>query len=172
MEKGYVHVYTGNGKGKTTAMLGLALRATGAGLRVYIGQFIKNGEYSEVKAIRQYLPDVELEQYGTGFVTAGAVTETETEANRNGLKKAAEAMYSGRYDVVMLDEINTAAYCGLIAVSDIIDIIRGKPCNVELILTGRYAAKEIVEAADLVSEIAEVKHYYARGVTARTGIEK
>ena len=171
MEKGFVHVYTGDGKGKTTAMLGLALRASGAGLRVYIGQFIKNGGFSEVKAVKKYLPDIVLEQYGKGFVFSG-ITSEDMSASENGLSRAAEVMLSGKYDVVMLDEINLAAFYGLIAVGGVLELIRKKPPDIELILTGRYAAKEIVEAADLVSEIRNIKHYYSKGVTARDGIEK
>ena len=171
MEKGFVHVYTGNGRGKTTAMLGLALRALGAGLRVYIGQFIKNGEFNEVKTIKKYLPGIVLEQYGKGSFLS-AVTPEDMTAGEYGLKRAAEVMLSGEYDVVMLDEINLAAFYGLISFGGVLDLINKKPENIELILTGRYAAKEIVEAADLVSEIKNIKHYYSKGVTARDGIEK
>ena len=173
MGKGYIHVYTGNGKGKTTAMLGLALRAAGAGLKTYIGQFIKSGEYSEVKAIRRFLPDLTLEQYGTGRAFAAAkATEPEIAAAKDGLAKAARALCSDSYDVIMLDEINVAVHLGLIPVGDALDLIRRKPPHVELVLTGRDAAPEIIEAADLVSDIAETKHYYNSGVAGRLGIEK
>lgn len=174
MEKGCVHVYTGNGKGKTTAMFGLALRAYGAGLKIYIGQFIKNGEYSEVKAIRKYLPNIDFEQYGygTGFIFDGDVTDNDINFAKNGLHRAGEAISSGKYDVVMLDEINAAIHYGLIGVKEVVDLIARKPYGVELILTGRYAADEIMDASDLISEINEVKHYYAKGITARDGIEK
>ena len=170
MEKGYVHVYTGNGKGKTTTMLGLTLRATGAGFRVYIGQFLKSGEYSEVKALKQ-LRGVEIEQYGeVGFIINGA-TEKDIKIARAGFCKAKAAIYSGQYDVIMLDEINVAVDLGLIDVQEVVDLIKEKPLNVELVLTGRNAAPKIIEAADLVSEIMEVKHYYNAGVMARVGIE-
>ena len=171
MQKGYTHVYTGDGKGKTTAMLGLALRAVGAGLKVYIGQFIKRGEFSEVKAIREFLPGVALEQYGAGWVFAGKATESDKAAAKDGLSKAANALRSGEYDVVMLDEINVAISHGLVAVADALDLVRQKPPHVELVLTGRGAVPDIIEAADLVSEIRETKHYHHDGVVARAGIE-
>jgi cob(I)alamin adenosyltransferase len=151
-------------------MLGLALRAVGAELRVYIGQFIKNGEFGEIKAIKKYL-DIDLEQYGKGFVFSG-ITQKDISAGEAGLKRATEVIISGKYDLVILDEINLAAFYGLISVGGVLDLIGKKPPNVELVLTGRYAVKEIVEAADLVSEIKNIKHYYAKGVTARDGIEK
>ena len=171
MQKGYIHVYTGNGKGKTTAMLGLALRAAGAGLRIYIGQFIKNSESGEMKAIREKFPDINFEQYGTGLILNRAINKEDIKTAKNGLNKACEAIFSNKYDLVMLDEINVAAHLNLLAVEDIVNIMKQKPENVELVLTGRYAAAEIIEAADLVSEIAEIKHYYKKGIEAREGIE-
>ena len=172
MEKGYVHVYTGNGKGKTTAMLGLALRARGAGLRVYIGQFVKHIESSEIKAIKKYLPDIKTELYGTGLILGRGITQKDRAAAGDGFLKVTEAVMSGGYDIVMLDEINAAVDLGLIAAVDVVRLIREKPEHVELVLTGRNAAAEIVDAADLVSEVTEVKHYYREGVMARDGIEK
>ena len=172
MEKGYVHVYTGNGKGKTTAMLGLALRAYGAGLRVYIGQFVKSMEYHEVTAINKFLPGIAIEQYGCGCILEREASEEDKAAAEKGIKKASAAIFSGKYDVVMLDEINVAAHLKLISVSSVLELVRAKPANIELIITGRYAAAEIIEAADLVSEMTEVKHYYTNGVFARDGIER
>ena len=172
MEKGYVQVYTGNGKGKTTAMLGLTLRACGAGLRVYVGQFIKSMEYSEIKALKEFLPMVKTEQFGTGCFIFREASQEDVDAAREGFNKAMEAMCSGEYDVVMLDEINVAVYYGMISKEEVLELIRKKPEHVELILTGRYAADEIIEAADLVSEVTEVKHYYKQGVMARDGIER
>ena len=171
MKQGYVHVYTGNGKGKTTTMLGLTLRATGAGFRVYIGQFLKSGEYSEVKALKQ-LSGVRIEQYGeVGFII-DEPTEKDIAIAKAGFCKATAAVYSGQYDVIMLDEINVATDLGLIAVQEVVDLIKEKPQNVELVLTGRNATPEIIAAADLVSEIREIKHYYHAGVMARKGIEE
>jgi cob(I)alamin adenosyltransferase len=172
MEKGYVHVYTGDGKGKTTAMLGLALRACGAGLKVYIGQFIKHGEYSEIKAIRKYLPGVTVEQYGRGFILSQKASEEDIESARNGFMKVVDAVFSGEYDVVMLDEINMAVHYGLVSIEELIGLIKGKPIGVELVLTGRGAKDELIEAADLVSEVYATKHYYTDGIMAREGIEK
>jgi cob(I)alamin adenosyltransferase len=173
MEKGYVQVYTGNGKGKTTCMLGLALRAVGAGLRVYIGQFMKDGDYSEIKALRQYLPIVAVEQYGEGlgFVKKGEASTEQLKAAYDGLERAKTAL-NGGYDVVILDEINVAVYLGLLNVRDILGLIDAKPDGAELVLTGRYADPLVIEKADLVTEMTEIKHYYNQGVPARTGIEK
>jgi len=174
MEKGCVQVYTGNGKGKTTAMLGLALRACGAGLRVYIGQFAKCGEYCEIKAIKKFLPDIIVEQYGGEFALTGEISESDIKNAKNGFMKAIEAVCSGKYDVVMLDEINIAVHLGLLGLDEVLNMIKIKPAGVELVLTGRYAKDEIISAADLVSEIVEVKHYFncADNLQAREGIEK
>jgi len=172
MEKGYVHVYTGNGKGKTTAMLGLALRACGAKLRVYIGQFVKSSEYSEVDAIKSCLPNITIEQYGPGFLCQREIVPSDVEVIKKGFEKACAAVFSGEYDIVMLDEINVAVYLGLLSVQSVLELIRTKPAHVELVLTGRYAAPEIIEAADLASEVTALKHYYTSGVPARDGIER
>ena len=172
LDKGYVQVYTGNGKGKTTAMLGLALRASGAGLRVYIGQFVKSMAYSEIKAIEQHLPNVRAELYGTGCFLGREAAQEDIDAARSGFQQASEALLSGDYDLVMLDEINIAVFYGLLSPAEVVDLISGKPDHVELILTGRYASEEVMAAADLVSEITEIKHYYTSGVPARDGIER
>ena len=171
MEKGYVHIYTGNGKGKTTAALGLALRAVGAGLRVYIGQFIKQGDYSEVLAIQFLGSSVTLDQYGSGFVF-GEPTEDDTRVAQKGLETAEEILRSAAYDVVILDEAVTAAKSKLIKKRALINLMHNKPEGVELVLTGRGATKELMKNADLVTEMKEVKHYYQEGVKARKGIEK
>jgi len=174
MERGCVQIYTGNGKGKTTAMLGLALRARGAGLKVYIGQFAKCGDYCEIKAIKKYLPDIVVEQYGEGYKINCEITESDIKSAKNGFRKAVEAMCSGKYDVIMLDEINIAVHLGFLTVEEVLNMIKIKPAGVELVLTGRYAKDEIISAADLVSEIVEVKHYFNCGdhLAAREGIEK
>lgn len=169
-EMGYVHVYTGNGKGKTTAALGLALRAVCAGKRVYMGQFIKGMEYSELKAV-EYLPRLVIEQYGRGCFIRGAPDEKDVKLAKLGLSKAAEAIRSGAYDLVILDEINVAVYHGLLEAQEVIEVIANRPSDVEIILTGRYAPTEFIEIADLVTEMTEVKHYYTKGVQARKGIE-
>ena len=172
-EKGYIHVYTGNGKGKSTAAFGLALRAAGAGLRVYIGQFMKTGIYHEIKAFKEYLPMISLEQYGNGcLIGKEGPGESDYAAARTGLEKARSALCGGDFDIVMFDEILVSAHLGLIRERDILDLIQAKPQAVELVLTGRYAMQSVVEQADLVTEMAEVKHYYNQGVLARDGIER
>ena len=170
LKKGYVQVYTGNGKGKTTAMLGLALRAAGAGCHVYIGQFFKSGDYSEVKAIKNYLPTVDIEQYGDS-ATLGKVSAQDIAEAKEGVIKAKESMTSGKYDMVLLDEINVALFMDLLALEDVVDLIQSRPDHVELVLTGRYAIQPVIDLADLVSDIGEVKHYYAQGVQSRKGVE-
>jgi cob(I)alamin adenosyltransferase len=171
MGKGYVQVYTGSGKGKTTAALGLALRAAGAGLKVFIAQFVKGARCSEHRALERFEGAIVCRQYGRGFIrqTPG---KADIAAAREGLREAAEAVRSGAYDLVILDEVNVAVYYGLIGVDEILGLIKGKPENVELVLTGRNAPERVIEEADLVTEMREVKHYYQRGVKARRGIEK
>ena len=170
--KGYVHVYTGNGKGKTTAMLGLSLRAAGAGLNVYIGQFIKSMAYSEVNAIKSSLPNIEIEQYGAGCLIMRGPSPEDIECGAAGIEKATQAMLSGKYDVIALDEVNVAVHLGVVELEDVLELIEKKPNGVELILTGRYAQPEVISKADVVSEINDVKHYYNAGVMARDGIER
>jgi cob(I)alamin adenosyltransferase len=170
--KGYVHVYTGDGKGKTTAALGLALRAVGAGLKVYIAQFIKRGDYSEINALKRLSPDVTLEQFGCGRFTRGKARDEDIAAARKGLARIKETVSSGTYDVVILDEANVAVTHGLITMHELVEVIDLKPGHMELIITGRNAPAGIVEKADLVSEVKAIKHYFKKGVKARIGIEK
>lgn len=174
MEKGYFQIYTGEGKGKTTASLGLALRAVGGGFRVYIGQFIKDDNYSEVKIIKQRFPEITLEQYGSGsgYLVDRKANDNDYIASTNGYKKAKEALLSKKYDLVILDEINIALSLAFLTKEEAIDLIRSKPENVELVFTGRNAMEEIIEHADLVSVISERKHYYKQGIMSRLGIEK
>jgi len=167
---GYVHIYTGNGKGKTTAAFGLALRAICAGKKVYIGQFIKGMKYSELDAVK-YLPNLVIEQYGRNCFIKNKPTQQDIDLAQSGLKKITEVIMSGKYDIVILDEINVAIYYKLVETSQVIDIIKNRPVNVEIVLTGRYAPQEIIEIADLVTNMQEVKHYYQKGVMARQGIE-
>ncbi len=172
--RGYVHVYTGNCKGKTTAALGLAFRAMGYGLKTYIGQFIKKHPYGEIESARMVSPCITIEQYGRGeFIHAGDIPSSEDiDAARRGLARAADIMLSGDYDIVVLDEILTACHFRLVSQSEILTFISRKPPGVELVLTGRYAPVKIIDAADLVTEMSEVKHYYRKGVPARAGIER
>jgi cob(I)alamin adenosyltransferase len=170
--KGYVQVYTGDGKGKTTAAIGLAVRAVGAGLKVFIGQFVKGMHYSELDALERFYPDIVIKQYGRGCFIERKPSEEDISAARQGLKEIKEAVMSGDYDLVILDEANIAVYFGLVPAAEFVKLIEGKPEGVELIFTGRRAPQEILERADLISEIKEVKHYYQKGVQARKGIEK
>ena len=170
--KGYVHVYTGDGKGKTTAALGLALRAAGAGLKVFIAQFMKLGDYSEIKALERLGGGVTVEQYGIGRFIRGNPDPADIDAARRGLERVRQVFAAGCHRVVILDEANTAAACGLFAPVDLLDLVNARPDEVELVLTGRNAAPEIVARADLVTEMKMVKHYYQAGVAARVGIEK
>lgn len=171
MEQGYIHVYTGDGKGKTTAALGISLRCVCAGKRVFFGQFIKDWEYSELRA-GDLLPNFEINQFGRGCFITRDPTEEDNRAAREGLARCGQAMQSGEYDLVVLDEVNVALYYDLFEVADVIDILEKRAPHVEVVLTGRYAPQEIVDAADLVTEMKEIKHYFNEGVMARTGIER
>lgn len=174
LARGYVQVYTGNGKGKTTAALGLAFRAMGRGLKTYIGQFMKGQLYGELEAAKKVEPYIIIEQYGKrGFVhVKNPPQQKDIDMAQNGLEKARQAMLKGGYNIVVLDEVITAHYFNLVSLADILDFIESKPKHIELLLTGRYAPPELVEAADLVTEMVEIKHYYQKGVAARDGIER
>lgn len=170
--KGYIQVYTGNGKGKTTAALGLAIRAAGAGLKVFIAQFIKMGEYSEIKALKRFKDLITVEQFGSGRFIKGKPSASDIEAARKGVEKIKTAFTSGQHNVVIMEEANVAAGLGVLSVEDILEIMVEKPKDVELVITGRGADSRIIEKADLVTEMKEVKHYFQKGVKARIGIEK
>ena len=191
--KGYVQVYTGNGKGKTTAAIGLTIRALGAGKKVLFLQFMKAKAYSEHKILPGISPNLTLETVGKPFfvVKEGSMPEKElakwrkkavvfppgqppreyVELVGKGLERAKEALTSGEYDLVVLDEINVALHFGLASWEQVKDLIDSKAEQVELVMTGRYALPELMEKADLVTEMREVKHYYEVGVMARPGIE-
>lgn len=169
--KGYIQVYTGNGKGKTTAAFGLALRAAGAGKKVYFAQFVKGKTYSEIKAIQKYVPDIVIKQFGRDCFIVKAPTSEDIQVARNGLVEVAGIIASGKYDMVVLDEATIAIYYELFSVSELIGVLLKKPEETEVVITGRYAPEELIELADLVTEMKEVKHYYAKGVQARKGIE-
>jgi cob(I)alamin adenosyltransferase len=170
--KGYVQVYTGNGKGKTTAALGLAIRAAGAGLNVFIAQFIKMGEYSEINALKRFSDLITIEQYGRGRFIKGIPSPEDIEGAGRGLERIENIIELREYHVIILEEANVAVTCGLFSVDDLLKIIDKKPDDVEIVITGRDARPEIIERADLVTEMKEIKHYYQKGVKARVGIEK
>jgi len=168
MNNGYVHVYTGDGKGKTTAAFGLALRATMAGKKVYIGQFVKSMAYSEDKA-KKIISNLDIEQLGLGCQFEKEIGKDDKEAAKKGLDRVYNIF--NQYDVVILDEIFIAQYLDLITEDEIISLIKNKPQNIELILTGRGASKNIIDLADLVTEMVEIKHYYKKGILSRKGID-
>jgi cob(I)alamin adenosyltransferase len=169
--RGYVHVYTGNGKGKTTAAMGLAIRAAGAGLKVYIAQFVKMGDYSEIKALKRFSDLITIEQYGLGRFLGSTPTKRDIAVARKGLEMAKNVMASSAVDLVILEEANVAAKFGLFPVQALVKLIIEKPPNVELVLTGRHASPRVIEIADLVTEMKMVKHYFEKGIQARVGIE-
>ena len=170
--KGYVQVYTGNGKGKTTAVLGLSIRAAGAGFKVFIAQFMKNGDYSEIKALKRFSDLITVEQFGSGYFVRGKPTPEDIECAQKGIEKIKSIVSSGNYKIIILDEANVAVKVGLFPVEDILSIIDNKPEKVEIVITGRNADQRIIEKSDLVTEMKEIKHYFPKGVKARVGIEK
>jgi cob(I)alamin adenosyltransferase len=169
--KGYVHVYTGDGKGKTTAAFGLALRAVGAGMKVYIAQFVKGMHYCELDALKQFENQITVRQFGRDCFIQREPEPADIDAAREGYDIVKKIIESGEYDVVILDEANIATYYNLFSVDELIQLIEIKPEHVELIITGRKADPRVIEKADLVTEMKEIKHYYQKGVDARKGIE-
>jgi len=165
-----IHVYTGNGKGKTTAALGLALRAAGAGKKVYICQFLKKGEFCEHASLKKF-KTITCEQFGSSRFLKKSPTEEDISSAQKGLKAAAKAMRAKKYEVVILDEVNVALTLKIIHLREVLSLLKSAPIALELILTGRNANPRIIKLADLVSEIKEVKHYFQKGVSARKGIE-
>jgi len=167
-----VQVYTGDGKGKTTAALGLALRAAGAGLKVFIAQFVKGMKYSEIQALSRFEDVITVKQYGLGCFIRGEPTDEDRRAAREGLEEIRRIVASGEWDVVIVDEGNIATHYGLITVDELLELVQTKSDHVELVITGRRAHPRLVERADLVTEMTEIKHYYTQGVVGRKGIEK
>lgn len=173
MEMGQFQVYTGDGKGKTTAALGLALRATGAGLRVYIGQFMKSAASSEHAALRRL--GIEAERFGSGkgLLIRRQADGEDLACARTGLERVRVALTGGAYDLVIADEINCAMACGLLSEAELLALADARPDNVELVFTGRGATAALIARADLVTEMRPVRHYFSeKGLAARTGIEK
>ncbi len=172
--KGYIQVYTGNGKGKTTASLGLAVRAAGHGLRTVIIQFMKGWiDYGELNGMKMLSPFVEIHQAGRDtFVSRKDPDPEDIRLAREGWTLAKRTILEGKADIVVLDEINCAVDFGLLPLPEILEILRRKPDGMEIVLTGRGASEEIIAAADLVTEMKEIKHYYGKGIDARVGIER
>ena len=158
-------------KGKTTAALGLTIRAAGAGLKVYIAQFLKQGAYSELKALERFADCITIEQFGTGKFVRGEPDALDVAAGKKGLAAVREAFSSGVYDLVVMEEAGVAEKFGVISTDEMLDIIREKPDAVELLITGRGVSEPVMAAADLITEMREIRHYFNNGVMARTGIE-
>ncbi len=173
--RGLVIVYTGGGKGKTTAALGMALRAWGYGWKTLFVQFIKGTwEYGELEAARKLAPSIEIRPMGVGFVhIMGDTTplEEHMEAAGGALDAAEEEINSGAWDIVVLDEVNVAIHEKLIPVERVMDVVAGRPEPVTIVMTGRYAPDELLEAADLVTEMKEIKHPFQKGMDAQKGID-
>jgi len=171
LTRGFVQVYTGDGKGKTTAALGLVLRALGHGLRPVVVQFMKaDPSWGEIVMLRRL--DVEVVQAGLDhWVRKGEATEDDLAAAAAGFERARDLVMSGQYDVVVLDELVTALYFELVPLGDVLRLMREKPVEVELVITGRRAPDELVQAADLATEMKPLRHYFDAGVHAREGIE-
>ncbi len=168
--KGYIHLYTGNGKGKTTAAMGLALRAAGAGKKIFIAQFVKGMHYSELDSVKN-IPSIELQQFGLDCFIKCEPTQQDIDAAKNGFKIVAKKILQNKYDFVILDEICIALYYKLLNIDEVVKLLKNKPLEMEIVLTGRYAPEELYEIADLVTEMKEIKHYFHIGVEARKGIE-
>ena len=176
--KGYVHVYTGNGKGKTTAAFGLALRALCAGKGVYVGQFVKSMKYNETKIERLFNGSdlnaviIRIEQLGRGCFIGKDPEPADRKAAGKGWARCADLLRSGEYDVVILDELTIALHFGLLSTAVVLDVLRNRHPAVEVVITGRYAPQALLETADLVTEMRDVKHYYAQGIQSRDGIDR
>ena len=173
LEKCYIQIYTGNGKGKTSAALGQAMRSAGSGLKTFIVMFMKDFLYGEIKSIKHFSDCIRIEQYGndTFVLRQKQPDDKDIAAAQQALKQARKAMLSAKYDIVIMDEVCVAIHFGLLRNEAVVSIMAEKPSEVELILTGRYCPAAIVEKADLVTEMQEFKHYYQKGVATRKGIE-
>lgn len=168
---GYVHIYTGNGKGKTTAAFGLALRHLYDGGKVYIGQFVKSMQYAECGITKDH-PAITIAQFGRDCFISRVPEQIDIDLAKEGLKKITQALYSNEYSMVIFDEVTIAIFYRLFTDAELIEILKNRPQNVEVVLTGRYASQELIDFADLVTEMAEVKHYYQQGVESRDGIDR
>jgi cob(I)alamin adenosyltransferase len=171
LKKDYIQIYTRSGKGKTTAALGLAIRAAGCGMKILIAQFMKTRECSEIKALERFSDLITLKKYGQIRFIKKKPVKKDIELAKKGIEEVKKMLASGQYDLVVLDEINIAEFFKLISIDEIIALIETKPKHVELVLTGRKTDPRIIEKADLVTEMREIKHYYSNGIKARKVIE-
>ncbi|WPJ94614.1 cob(I)yrinic acid a,c-diamide adenosyltransferase [Coraliomargarita algicola] len=167
----YLQIYTGNGKGKTTAASGLVLRAVAAGWMVFFGQFIKNNPSGELRIMKERFPEVTVEQFGRGFFLRRDPEPADRQAAQDGLNRLAEVMDSGAYRMIIADEIMIALKYKLISEADVLALVERNQGQAELVFTGRYAPEALIKRADLVSEVVPVKHYMEVGAPARRGIE-
>lgn len=171
LKKGYIHIYTGNGKGKTTASIGLGIRAAGAGYKVHMVQFMKGRRYSELDGLEK-VDNFTVSQHGRDeFVSKDNPEQIDIDLAQEGFSYAKKIIKNNEFDMVILDEINVAVDFNLIKLEELLDIIGDKPESLELVLTGRYANPEVVKIADYVSEVLEIKHPYQQGVEARKGVD-
>ena len=171
MQKGYIQIYTGNGKGKTTAAFGLALRASGYGKKIFIGQFVKGMKYGELESIKMFSDTITLKQFGRDCFIYNDPKPEDIEIAREGWDEVNRILDENKIDILILDEIGIAIHYKLISTNEVADFMKRKPANMELILTGRNIPEELFELADLVTEMKEIKHYYKADVPAREGIE-
>ena len=171
MEKGYIHIYTGDGKGKTTAAFGLAVRALCAGKSVYIGQFVKSMQYNETRVTEKF-DRIRIEQFGNGCMLTREAVEDDVRMAHEGLVRCKEILLSDEYDLVILDELTIALFLGLLESDEVLNLLRSKHPETEVVVTGRYASQELIDIADLVTDMREVKHYYTQGVLSRDGIDR
>lgn len=171
MKRGYIHVYTGNGKGKTTAAFGLAVRALCAGKSVYVGQFVKSMKYNETK-IESLFERIRIQQFGRGCFIDKNPETADIEMAQKGFAHCTDILTAGEYDVVILDELTIAIYFGLLSADQVMDALERRNPTVEVVITGRYAPQQLLDMADLVTDMTEVKHYYTQGVLSRNGIDR
>ncbi len=171
MDKGFIHIYTGNGKGKTTAAFGLAVRAICAGKTVYVGQFVKSMKYNETH-LADMTDKITIEQFGNGCMLLRDATNEDVAKAHEGLEKCKQVMVSGKYDIIILDELTIAIHLKLLTVEEVLELLEHKRPETEIVITGRYAPQELIDMADLVTEMKEIKHYYTSGVLSRNGIDK
>ncbi len=172
MQKGFIQIYTGDGKGKSTAAMGLIVRALGNDFKIFFGQFMKNKTYSEIKTLKSLSKEqLRLEQFGTDRKVGDPVKEKDSEAALSGIELVQSEMLTGEYDLIILDEFNLAAHYGLITEERVLEFLMKKPKHTELVFTGRNAPDWLIDRADLVTEMKMVKHYFKQGVQARKGIE-